>query len=130
MDREFTFDEVGLAGEYLFQAIDALLATGDRTKLGLDAPRKHQEGRDAWLEAFGRRQKALKQRMAYCRDSILFVSERFDRTGAFPTVKRLHQEDFAQLTGRLPIHKLRGKWRPVGRRVSGGDRRGLSSAGG
>lgn len=35
----------------------------------------------------------------------VLVSERFDRKGVFPSVARLHQEDFAQLTGRLPIHK-------------------------
>jgi serine/threonine-protein kinase HipA len=35
----------------------------------------------------------------------VLVSERFDRVGAWPTVERLHQEDFTQLTGRLAIHK-------------------------
>lgn len=35
----------------------------------------------------------------------VLVSERFDRLGALPNIRRLHQEDFAQLTGRLPIHK-------------------------
>lgn len=38
-------------------------------------------------------------------DRRVLVSERFDRTGVFPEIQRLHQEDFAQLTGRLPIHK-------------------------
>jgi serine/threonine-protein kinase HipA len=33
------------------------------------------------------------------------ISERFDRSGSWPDVERLHQEDFAQLTGRLSIHK-------------------------
>lgn len=35
----------------------------------------------------------------------VLVSERFDRRGSWPDVERLHQEDFAQLTGRLSIHK-------------------------
>ena len=35
----------------------------------------------------------------------VLISERFDRTGSWPDVERLHQEDFAQLTGRLSIHK-------------------------
>jgi serine/threonine-protein kinase HipA len=35
----------------------------------------------------------------------VLISERFDRTGTWPDVERLHQEDFAQLTGRLSIHK-------------------------
>lgn len=35
----------------------------------------------------------------------VLISERFDRQGAHPEVMRLHQEDFAQLTGRLPVHK-------------------------
>ena len=35
----------------------------------------------------------------------VLVSERFDRRGSWPNVERLHQEDFAQLTGRLSIQK-------------------------
>jgi serine/threonine-protein kinase HipA len=35
----------------------------------------------------------------------VLISERFDRSGSWPDVERLHQEDFAQLTGRLSIHK-------------------------
>ena len=35
----------------------------------------------------------------------MLVSERFDRSGSWPDVERLHQEDFAQLTGRLSIQK-------------------------
>jgi serine/threonine-protein kinase HipA len=35
----------------------------------------------------------------------VLVSERFDRSGSWPDVERLHQEDFAQLTGRLSIQK-------------------------
>ena len=35
----------------------------------------------------------------------VLISERFDRTGSWPHLERLHQEDFAQLTGRLAIHK-------------------------
>jgi len=38
-------------------------------------------------------------------DRRVLISQRFDRSGSFPHTQRLHQEDFAQLTGRLPIHK-------------------------
>ena len=38
-------------------------------------------------------------------DRRVLVSKRFDRSGSWPDVERLHQEDFAQLTGRLSIQK-------------------------
>jgi len=35
----------------------------------------------------------------------VLVSSRFDRVGRHPDVTRLHQEDFAQITGHLSLHK-------------------------
>lgn len=38
-------------------------------------------------------------------DRRVLISTRFDRTGSHPNVTRLHQEDFAQITGHLALQK-------------------------
>ena len=56
-----------------------------------------------WSAALGLRTATAE--LLTVRDRRVLISERFDRVGKFPGVQRLHQEDFAQLTGRLPVHK-------------------------
>lgn len=71
-DQKLEYSEVALADDYLWQAFDALTASGNRERLGIARPPADKTGNERALHVLANAQLAWQKRLSFTRTSILF----------------------------------------------------------
>jgi hypothetical protein len=72
---KLTYDEARLADDFLLEALDAFMCTGDADELGITTiVSSKQSARDRAVAMFARRQFAMGKRMQFARDAVLFAA--------------------------------------------------------
>ena len=69
-----TFKEAGLAEHFMWDAFDALMATGDAEKLGITDQLTGTTPYEMAVNAYGQRQQALEKRMGFARAAVLWTA--------------------------------------------------------
>jgi hypothetical protein len=102
-----TWYEARLADDFLGQALDAFVATGDATRLGITT-RKMPEGgtdRERAVALFARRQAAIGKRLEFARTAVLFTALAVEAAANFYIATML-PEDAERLDKLKTVDKL------------------------